>query len=291
MKPSAAWEAKVDAPAKLTLTLRVLGRRRDGFHELEALTAMVSAPADRLRLRPRDDDGVTLTVVGGGPDVPHGEDNLVVRAARAVLPDGSGLDVALTKVTPSGAGLGGGSADAAAVLRVVRDRFGVSPEVVLDAAARLGSDVPVCVHGAPVIMRGRGELLEPVALRGTMSVVIAVPGFACATPDVYRAWDELRGPRSDRVVAPPDPVAHLVDALVNDLEPAAEQVEPRLAAFRATLAAVGGAEPLLAGSGSAYWFPVADPDTAGRTAARVRDEMHVETFAGLVLDRVAEGEA
>jgi 4-diphosphocytidyl-2-C-methyl-D-erythritol kinase len=286
-----AWETRVAAPAKLTLTLRVLGVRADGFHELEALTAMVSAPADTLVVRPRADAAVTLTVAGGGPDVPHGDDNLVVRAARAVLPAGAGLDLALTKVTPSGAGLGGGSADAAAVLGVVRDRFGLSAAEVLATAAALGSDVPVCLGGVPVMMRGRGEVLDPVALRGTVPVVIAKPGVSCATPAVYRAWDESGGPRSDRVVAPPDAVAHLVDGLVNDLEPAAERVEPRLTEFRTALAEVTGAVPLLAGSGSAYWFPVADPGLAASTAARVRDEMNVETFAGVVLDRRVEGEA
>jgi 4-diphosphocytidyl-2-C-methyl-D-erythritol kinase len=284
-------ETRVEAPAKLTLTLRVLGVRDDGFHDIEALTAMVSAPADRLVVRPRGDDAVTLTVSGGGPDVPHGDDNLVVRAARAVLPAGAGLDLALTKVTPSGAGLGGGSADAAAVLRVVRDRFGVPDAEVLAAAAALGSDVPVCVGGVPVVMRGRGEVLEPVVLRGTVPVVIAKPAFSCATPAVYRAWDELGGPRSHRVVAPPDAVSHLVDGLVNDLEPAAEQVEPRLIGFRTALAELAGAFPVLAGSGSAYWLPVADPEDAASTAARVRDELNVEAFAGVVLDRRAEGEA
>ena len=279
------------APAKLTLTLRVLGVRPDGFHELEALTAMVSAPADRLLIRSRRDDEVVLSVAGGGTDVPHGDDNLVVRAARAVLPPGAGLDVELTKVTPSGAGLGGGSADAAAILRVVRDRFGLAEAAVLAAAADLGSDVPVCVGGVPVMMRGRGEVLDPVELRGPVPVVIAKPPMACATPAVYRAWDELGGPCSERVVAAPSAVAHLVDGLVNDLEPAAERVEPRLTAFRGELARVAGVEPLLAGSGSAYWFPVSDEEAARDVAARVRDEMNVETFGGLVLGRGAGGEA
>lgn len=285
------WEARVVAPAKLTLSLRVLGRRSDGFHEIEALTVMVSEPADSLVVRPRTDPRITLTVVGGGPDVPHDDENLVVRAARTLLPAGAGLDLTLVKVTPAGAGLGGGSADAAAVLRVVRDRFDRPASEVLAAAATLGSDVPVCVAGVPVMMRGRGEVLDPVALRGPLPVVIAKPPVPCATPAVYRAWDELGGPRGTRVAAPPDAVAHLVDGLVNDLEPAAERVEPRLTAFREDLARVAGGDPVLAGSGSAYWLAQADPDHARRTAARVRAEMNVETFAGLVLDRGVEGEA
>jgi len=279
----AAWTRTVLAPAKLTLTLRVLGTRPDGFHELEALTVMVSEPADTVAFADAPAGAVELSVTGGGADVPHGEDNLVVRAARAVLPEGAGVRIALTKVTPSGAGLGGGSADAAAVLRVLRDRFDLAPAAVLAAAAALGSDVPVCVEGRPVMMRGRGEVLDPVEPAGTVDVVIAKPPFALATPPVFRAWDELGGPAARRSVPPPPAVAHLVDALANDLEPAAEVVEPRLVGFREAFARVAGAEPLLAGSGSSYWTPAADAATAARMAARVRDELGVETFAGRVL--------
>jgi 4-diphosphocytidyl-2C-methyl-D-erythritol kinase len=115
--------------------------------------------------------------------------------------------------------------------------------------------------------------------------VIATPSFAIPTPAVFRAWDALVGTEGwSRAVAPPAAVAHLVTELRNDLEPAAERVEPRLAGFRDALAAVAGAAPLLAGSGSSYWFPVEDAETAGFVASRVRDELSgVETFAGRVL--------
>lgn len=273
------------APAKLTLALRVLGTRPDGFHELEALTVTVSTPADTLRIGRAEPGAVELDVIGGGAHVPTGEDNLAVRAARRILPEGEGAHVELAKVIPAGAGLGGGSADAAAVLRVLRDRYDLDRATVMAVAADLGSDVPVCVDGRPVMMRGRGEVLEPVELAGDLDVVIATPPFALPTPPVFRAWDALAGTEGwVRTMAPPPAVAHLVTALGNDLEPAAVRVEPRLAAFRDALAAVAGAVPLLAGSGSSYWFPVVDPETAGFVAARVRDELSgVETFAGRVL--------
>jgi 4-diphosphocytidyl-2-C-methyl-D-erythritol kinase len=280
---SPGWSATTAAPAKLTLTLRVLGTRPDGFHELDALTVTVSAPADTLTLEAAPGPGVTLTVAGGGPDVPTGPDNLAVRAARAVLPAEEGLRIALTKVTPSGAGLGGGSADAAAVLRVLRDRDGLDPQEVMAAAATLGSDVPVCVDGRPVLMRGRGEVLVPVELAADLHVVIAVPGFPIATPAVYAAWDEHGGTVPSRTARAPEAVAHLVPELVNDLEPAAERVEPRLGAFRDALATVASAVPMLAGSGSSYWFPATDARTAAGTAARVRDELGVQAFAGRVV--------
>jgi 4-diphosphocytidyl-2-C-methyl-D-erythritol kinase len=284
-RPAAAvgdWSVTTTAPAKLTLTLRVLGRRPDGFHELEALTAMVTAPADTLTIDGAADSSVALTVVGDAA-VPPGEDNLVVRAARRVLPEGAGLHIALTKVTPAAAGLGGGSADAAAVLRVVRDRYELEPAAIMAAAAELGSDVPVCVAGRPVMMRGRGEVLDPVVLAGDLPVVIATPGFAIPTPAVFEAWDDLAGAGRPRTAEPPPAVATLVPALVNELEPAAELVEPRLGVFRDALAAVSGARPMLAGSGASYWMPVADAETAAFVAARVRDELSVETFAGRVV--------
>jgi len=279
----APWSVDVTAPAKLNLTLRVLGTRPDGFHELEALTVTVTAPADTLHVASAPGSDVALTVVGGGPAVPVGADNLVVRAARAVLPAGAGLTVSLTKVTPAGAGLGGGSADAAAILRVLRARYDLDPEAVLAAAADLGSDVPVCVDGTPVMMRGRGEVLDPVELAGEVHVVIATPGFAVPTPAVFRAWDELAGSGRARVLPAPAAVGGLAAELVNDLEPAAERVEPRLTAFRDALARVAGGEPLLAGSGSSYWLLVADAETATFVAARVRDELSVQTFAGRVV--------
>jgi 4-diphosphocytidyl-2-C-methyl-D-erythritol kinase len=277
------WAVDVTAPAKLNLTLRVLGTRPDGFHELEALTVTVTAPADTLHVASAPGGDVTLTAIGGGRDVPTGADNLAVRAARAVLPAGEGLAITLTKVTPAGAGLGGGSADAAAILRVLQRRLDLDRDVVLAAAAELGSDVPVSFDGTPVMMRGRGEVLDPVDLADDLHVVIATPGFAVATPAVYRAWDDLAGSGRPRVAPAPAAVSGLVAELVNDLEPAAERVEPRLTAFRDALARTTGSEPRLAGSGSSYWLPVADAETAAFVAARVRDELSVRTFAGRVV--------
>ena len=268
------------APAKLTLALRVLGTRPDGFHELEALTASVDAPADTLVVT-AGPPGVRLTVDGpaaGG--VPTNEPNLVVRAATDVLPEGAGLDVALTKRIPAGAGLGGGSSDAAAVLRACRDLHDLPPSQVAGAAARAGSDVPFCLQVAPAWMRGRGEVIEPVDAPGRAHVLVVVPPFAIATPAVYRAWDDLGGPTSTRAVAPPSAVAHLVEALVNDLEPAAEHVEPRLAPFRADLEAAAGAPAILAGSGSACFLAYDDADACERSARRVETELSLPVHRG-----------
>jgi 4-diphosphocytidyl-2C-methyl-D-erythritol kinase len=111
-------------------------------------------------------------------------------------------------------------------------------------------------------------------------VLIVVPPFGIATPPVYRAWDDLGGPQSTRAVAPPRAVVHLVDELVNDLEPAAEQVEPRLAPFRADLEAAARAPALLAGSGSACFVAFDDADACERSARRVEAELSLPVHRG-----------
>lgn len=213
------------APAKLTLSLRVTGVRGDGYHLLDA--EMISLDlSDGLNFT----DGDGLEVVNctlGGQAVGSGEDNLVRRALRAA---GRRAHVRLQKRIPPGAGLGGGSADAAAVLRWA----GVSDMVV---AAELGADVPFCLVGGRARVSGVGEVVEPLAFEDR-SFVLALLPFGIATAAVYGAWDELgRRPGGGS----------------NDLEQAAVAVEPRLALWRDHLNEVSGQEPRLAGSGST-WF-------------------------------------
>ena len=271
------------APAKLTLSLRILGTRPDGFHELEALTVSIDSPADRLTFAAAPAGDVRLALSGTTDDVPAGPDNLVVRAARAVLPRAAGVSIALHKQIPPGAGLGGGSSDAACALRELGAQHGLDPGVVARAAAKLGSDVPFCLHGSPAWMRGRGELLEPVELTEAVHVLVVVPPFGLSTPAVYRAWDELGGPRAGRVVAPPAGIAGLVDGLANDLEAAAARVEPRWTEFRAELEAATGVAALLAGSGSACWLPFDDPEASRAAAARVERALGLAAYCAVSL--------
>jgi 4-diphosphocytidyl-2-C-methyl-D-erythritol kinase len=260
----------VQAPAKLTLSLRVLGTRPDGFHALEALTVSLESPCDRLEIAALDGPpGVALAVEGADDDVPGDERNLVVRAVRDAAPR-AGVRVRLQKEIPAGAGLGGGSSDAAAALRWVRDQCAIPDARISEVAESIGSDVPFCVDGGPAWMRGRGEVVEPVSLDGPMHVIVAVPPWRLSTPAVYRAWDELGSPVSQRVVPPHQSVAHLVDELRNDLEPAAEHVEPRLVDFRRQLEAITGTSVLLAGSGSACWTSASGAADGATLVERVR---------------------
>jgi len=254
---SAPWVREA-APAKVTLSLRVLRARDDGYHDIEAFTVTASAPRDLVTLQRTRRRRITVRVEP--PDsAPTGRENLALHAVEAMWPsialDG-GLRLTLRKRIPAGAGLGGGSADAAAVLRALGPHAAMTEERVLEIAGWIGSDVPFCVHGVPAWMRGRGEVLEPVGPVGPTMLVVAVPGFACSTPAVYRAWDDLGGPRAARELDAPPALRHVVGSLVNDLEPAAEHVEPRLVAFRRRLEELVGRPALLCGSGSAYaaWF-------------------------------------
>jgi 4-diphosphocytidyl-2-C-methyl-D-erythritol kinase len=245
----------VRAPAKVTLSLRVIGVRPDGFHEIDALTVSVDAPFDRLVIEPAS--ATSLRVVGPfAAGVPIDDTNLVARALARV---DRAMAVELTKGIPHGAGLGGGSADAAAVLRACGGN-------AADAAA-LGSDVPFCFGLTPARMRGRGEVIEPIAGLAPVDVVVVTPPFGCSTPAVYRAWDDLGGPVSARAIDAPDGTP---GPLVNDLEPAAEHVAPELVEFRARVERALGRPALLCGSGSSYaaWFD--DPDECDAAATRAR---------------------
>ncbi len=166
-------------------------------------------------------------------------------AHRALVLAGRTAHLRVTKHIPPGAGLGGGSSDAAAVLRWA----GVDD---LELAARLGADVPFCLVGGRARVRGVGELVAPVPFEAR-TVTLLTPSFGCDTPAVYRRWDELGGPHDDR----PDG---------NDLTAAALSVEPRLATWRERLADATGAEPRLAGSGST-WFVEGEFPGPGRVVA------------------------
>jgi 4-diphosphocytidyl-2-C-methyl-D-erythritol kinase len=230
------------APAKLTLSLRVTGVRDDGYHLIDA--EMISLDlADELIIAAAPHGSASAITMDGphAAGLSSGPDNLVARALQAA---GRSAEVVVVKRIPHGGGLGGGSADAAAVLRWA----GVD-DVAL--AARLGADVPFCLRGGRARVRGIGDVLEPLPFL-ECTVTLATPDFGCDTAAVYRAWDDLGGPTAEGP---------------NDLEPAALAVEPRLAAFRDRLGDDTGETPVLAGSGSTWFVPGAHPG-AGRIVAR-----------------------
>ena len=278
--------ARVRATAypKLNLSLRVLGRRPDGYHDVESLVISLGQPHDVLEaFAVPAPGGVQVEVVRDevSDEVPSDHRNLAFIAAEKLMVragrSGHGVRLVLRKHIPAGGGLGGGSADAAAALLAVREllEIDIDDAGVMALAAEVGSDVPFCVRGGAAWMRGRGEIVEPITLPTGLAFVVAIPPFRLSTPDVYKAWDKLGGPQSQRVVPAPRRIQHVVRELVNDLEPAAEALEPRMREFRAALEAATGAPALLAGSGSAYVVPVADARRLPGLVEEVRRRLRV----------------
>ncbi len=224
------------ALAKLTLSLRVTGVRGDGYHLVDGEMVTVDL-ADVLSFGPGDG----LEVMGA-VDLDTGEENLVRRALRSV---GRTAHVCLDKRIPVGAGLGGGSADAAAVLRWA----GCSD---LALAAGLGADVPFCMLGGRARVTGLGEVVRPLPFEDRTFTVLSPP-FPISTAAVYRSWDDLGGPTADGP---------------NDLEPAALRVAPQLARWRDRLGEATGRDPVLAGSGGTWFVEGAFPDVPGAVVVR-----------------------
>ena len=250
------------APAKVNLTLHVTGQRADGYHLLDSLVAFADI-GDSVMIAPWA-DGPELRIIGpqAGGLVPS-DDNLCLRASRAM---GGGVAITLTKVLPVSSGIGGGSADAAAVLRVMR-RIGRALPPAPDILA-LGADVPVCLHGRAVRMTGVGDGLTPVTLPDAW-LVLANPGVALSTPQVFGALTRRDHPPM-AVLPRLRGVAELAACLAmqrNDLEPAATSLAPVIATVKAALTAQPGC--LLArmsGSGATCFGLFADGLSASAAA-------------------------
>jgi 4-diphosphocytidyl-2-C-methyl-D-erythritol kinase len=279
---SVAPAARVEpAPAKVNLTLRVLGRRPDGYHELESLVVF-AAVGDALAFTP----GRSLALAVRGPTaVAAGDlvDNLVLRAARALIERIKGLEVGrfvLSKRLPVAAGLGGGSTDAAAALRLLarHNRIALDDARLMAAARATGADVPVCLDPQSRMMRGIGEVLSPLWRLPGLPALLINPRVSVATKDVFSA---LRAPPLARHrpsglaetgwAAQAPSRADVIDFVSrhrNDLEPAAMSLHPAITQALAALRALDGcALARMSGSGASC-FGLFDSNRAAAAAAR-----------------------
>ncbi len=275
----------VEAPAKLNLFFEVLGKRSDGYHEIETLVIPIDR-TDWLHVRGRDDGRVTLAVrrgrgfgdPGGLGDVPEGPENLVLRAIellRRRAGVSSGADVRLVKRIPSAAGLGGGSSDAAAALVAVNVvwELGWSWRSLAEVGAELGSDVPLFFAQGPAICRGRGEQVEPIGAPGSWQFVVVRPPEGLSTAAVYGACQPGCPPR------PVDPLRRAFEQgdlravgrlLFNRLEHAAESLCSWIGRLRAELDAAGCLGSLMTGSGTCCFGLCGHARHARRVASRLR---------------------
>ncbi|MBK9372939.1 MAG: 4-(cytidine 5'-diphospho)-2-C-methyl-D-erythritol kinase [Holophagales bacterium] len=250
-----------EAFAKVNRSLVVLGKRPDGYHELDTVFQAVGL-TDRLTFERSD----LLTLDVDDPSIPSGSENLVLRAARALAEAvGSRPKAAITleKRIPSGGGLGGGSSDAAVTLLGLSAlwELDLPLDLLTEVGARLGSDVPFFLHGGTARGLGRGERIEPLSDFPPQAVVLVMPPFPVSTPAVFgrlgaRAWDGLGG----GVFEDGD------DPDRNDLEPAAEALFPALRDVRDALGRAGAARARLSGSGSTVFGLFPDVATAAEAA-------------------------
>jgi 4-diphosphocytidyl-2-C-methyl-D-erythritol kinase len=272
------------ARAKVNLTLRVLGRRVDGFHDLESVVAFADC-ADRLTLTPDAD----LSLVASGPRAQEcGEvaDNLVLKAARLFGERVANLKTgvfALDKHLPVAAGIGGGSADAAAALRLLAGVNGIalSDPGLMETARLTGADVPVCVRSEACLMTGVGEALQPLGLP-TMPAVLVNPRVPVATKDVFAALGlrkgELHAGVSDvieaiawpKAGAPMDDWLAMLSGGSNDLEAPAIRIQPVIGEVLARLRATGARLSRMSGSGATCFAIFGDEAEARRAAQTVQ---------------------
>jgi 4-diphosphocytidyl-2-C-methyl-D-erythritol kinase len=275
------------APAKLNLGLRITGRRADGYHELDSVFVPLDLADDLVvEVAPAEAPAAGLILDGAAPGLAAGAENLATRAALAFL-EAAGLcarvSLRLTKHIPVAAGLGGGSSDAAAVLRALAELHpgAVVPADLAALALRIGADVPYFLDPRPARVRGIGERVESVSGLPPLSLLLVHPGAPLSTAAVYRAYDAL-GPvaaartrvREAHSDAAPLPAG--ID-LGNDLEPAAVRLCPPVARLRARMQALDPLGVGMSGSGPTLFGIFAEPSKA--EAARQRAALEAPAWA------------
>jgi 4-diphosphocytidyl-2-C-methyl-D-erythritol kinase len=279
VRPAVGGGVEALAPAKLNLFLEILGRRDDGYHDLESLMVAVDGLHDVLVFA--DDPSGRISLRCDDPSLPTGADNLVVKAAealRAASGCGRGVSIELRKAIPAQAGLAGGSSDAAATLTALDTLWELKmPPDRLDAlAGSIGSDVAFFRHGPAAVCRGKGDVVEPHPLPGPLTFVLVCPPLGVGTADVYRRLTPPERPR---------PIGSFLEALAsgetpaigaglfNRLQPVAETLCPALVQVREALSALEKMHlldgHLMSGSGSAYFGLARDPGAARIAAARL----------------------
>lgn len=274
-------ETRIRAPAKINLYLHVTGRREDGYHLLDSLVAFTGL-GDDIAARPSD--GLSLNLTGPYADALRADaDNLVLRAASALAAafgTAQGAAITLTKNLPVAAGIGGGSADAAATLRALAALWRIEPDPANEAAmarvaASLGADVPVCLYGRPAYMSGIGEIVEPAPPLPSCGVLLVNPNRPLSTPDVFAARS---GPfsQADPVGGPFETAAALAEALRarrNDLAPPAMDLSGDIARVMAAIEAFPDCLlARLSGSGPTCFGLFESEDGAVAAAERIAAE-------------------
>jgi 4-diphosphocytidyl-2-C-methyl-D-erythritol kinase len=260
------------APAKINLFLHVGEKRADGFHPVQSL-AVFTGMGDELALEAAS--GLSLTIEGPFAKGLDGEsDNLVLRAARALGAQGARLS--LTKNLPVASGIGGGSADAAAALRGLRQLWDLQKDdtTLRDIAAGLGSDIPACVLSQPCFMEGRGEILRPAQAMPRVPMLLVNPGVPVPTKDVFAALQNRSGVDMALPIgrfADTADLLRFLETTRNDLEEPARRLQPVIGDVLTAMTALPGALfARMSGSGATCFGIFADDDCCRRAADRLK---------------------
>jgi 4-diphosphocytidyl-2-C-methyl-D-erythritol kinase len=269
---------QVRAPAKINLSLKILGRRNDGFHEVDTLIAPISL-YDGIKID-KGAAGKGIEFRCDNPSVPQGDDNLAVRAAKAFFETTKidpAVSIELEKKIPHGAGLGGGSSDAASVFLALNELFGakLSTEALAEMAAPLGSDIPFFLFQSAALCKGRGELITPVKLNRKFSILLLKPAFAVATGWAYSRLQGSREIPGIRYEA--QEFADLT--FVNDLERPVFEKFVFLAQLKMWLLSqseVGAA--LMSGSGSTMFAVIREDANSDSLANRAKAALDPELW-------------
>ncbi|HVM35911.1 MAG TPA: 4-(cytidine 5'-diphospho)-2-C-methyl-D-erythritol kinase [Actinomycetota bacterium] len=267
---------------KINLFLRVLGLRPDGFHEVETVLHGVSL-ADDLWVSRSTAGNIEIDMAwdeGLFGDLPPPSENLVTKVVSRLVARGvahDGLHVDIVKRIPIGAGMGGGSANAAGAFVVLNEMLGAGLEWddLIELAAEVGSDVPYCIHGGTALATGRGEKLTRLVAPEDLWLVLGISHSPLATADVYRAWDHLGGPAesssSPLVLAlGSGDVDEIAPLLHNDLEAAALVLRPELGRKKKELLAAGAVAAAMSGSGPTLFGLCRNSKDAHEVAERVK---------------------
>jgi 4-diphosphocytidyl-2-C-methyl-D-erythritol kinase len=253
--------AREIAPAKLNLALHVRGKLPDGRHAIETVFAFCT-DGDRLSAEPGDE--LSLSVTGAfATELESHDDNLVIRAARALADAAdvkSGAAITLDKRLPVASGIGGGSADAAAALRLLTSLWSIDPKHAQDVAAELGSDVPACLLSLPVRGEGAGDKLTPIDLSNISGVPVLLvnPRVALSTAEVFAGWDGVdHGPLNDWREGR------------NDLEEPAKARVPQIETVLAWLSAQPGSDFVRMSGSGATCFGLFDSEQSRESAAEL----------------------
>jgi 4-diphosphocytidyl-2-C-methyl-D-erythritol kinase len=240
--------------AKINWSLRITGKRADGFHDLETIFQTISLH-DQLTFRDAD----TLTLTCDDPTIPTDETNLVLRAARAV--NAPPVAIELRKRIPAGGGLGGGSSNAAATLRAL----GANRDDVAALALQLGSDVPFFLLGGTAYATGRGEVLTPMPPRAGVPLLLVLPEERVLTREAFARITRHSQPLGL------DAYAHGFDHFINDFEEPVFAMLPRLRALKQRLYDCGAEYAAMSGSGSTLFGAFATAAARDRAAATFKD--------------------